>query len=165
MTDELFDVVNERDEVVGVKPRREVHRLGLMHRAVHVLVYEAAGRIFLQKRSMLKDSHPGKWDSSASGHVDSGETYEGCARRELFEELGIHSPGELRPLFKIQAGPHTDQEHVWVYRCMNEGPFKLQPSEIDEGAWFDCQTLDSWMANRPEDFATAFRTIWLSQKP
>ena len=46
MTEEIFDVVNERDEVVGQQPRSEVHRLGLMHRSVHVLVFNAAGRCF-----------------------------------------------------------------------------------------------------------------------
>ncbi len=87
MTEEIFDVVNERDEVVGRQTRREVHRLGLMHRAVHVLVFNAANRIFLQKRSMKKDRQPGVWDSSASGHVDSGEDYDACALRELSEKI------------------------------------------------------------------------------
>ena len=65
MPEEIFDVVNERDEVVGQNTRREVHRLGLKHRAVHVLVFNARGEIFLQKRSMTKDREPGKWDSSS----------------------------------------------------------------------------------------------------
>jgi isopentenyldiphosphate isomerase len=160
MSEELFDVVNERDEVVAVKPRSEVHRLGLMHRAVHVLVHDRSGRLFLQKRSMLKDSHPGRWDSSASGHVDSGESYEACARRELREELGVESAVELAPLFRIPAGPHTDQEFVQVYRCDYEGPFTLQAAEIDEGGWFNAAEIQAWMASRPGDFATAFRTIW-----
>ena len=46
MSEEIFDVVNERDEVIGQQPRGEVHRLGLMHRAVHVLVFNAAGGSF-----------------------------------------------------------------------------------------------------------------------
>src|SRR5512141_2500878 len=89
MTEEIFDVVNERDLVVGQQSRSEVHRLGLMHRAVHVLLFNAAGLVFLQKRSMKKDRQPGLWDSSASGHVDSGEDYDACAVRELREELGL----------------------------------------------------------------------------
>ena len=59
MQEDIFDVVNERDEVIGQQPRGEVHRLGLMHRAVHVLVFNAAGEVFLQKRSMTKDRQPG----------------------------------------------------------------------------------------------------------
>src|SRR5688500_2847599 len=87
--DEWFDVVNERDEVIGRGLRREVHARGLWHRAVHVLVFDAAGRVFLQKRSMLKDLSAGLWDSSCSGHLDSGEDYDVAAVRELAEEIGI----------------------------------------------------------------------------
>ena len=79
MAEEIFDVVNERDEVVGQLSRREVHRQGLMHRAVHILMFNSAGKVFLQKRSMKKDNFPGTWDSSAAGHVDTGEDYDECA--------------------------------------------------------------------------------------
>ena len=89
MREEIFDVVNERDEVIGQQPRSEVHHRGLMHRAVHVLVFNGAGQVFLQKRSLKKDRQPGLWDSSASGHVDAGEGYDACAVRELREELGL----------------------------------------------------------------------------
>src|SRR3989442_704060 len=88
MSEEIFDVVNEGDEVIGQKPRSEIHRLNLKHRAVHVLVFNARGELFLQKRSMKKDCFPGAWDSSASGHLDTGESYDACAVRELREELG-----------------------------------------------------------------------------
>jgi len=62
--DELFDVVNERDEVIGHATRREVQARGLWHRATHVVVEDARGRVFLQKRSMAKDTAPGRWDSA-----------------------------------------------------------------------------------------------------
>src|SRR5476651_1980015 len=89
MPEEIFDIVNERDEVVGQNTRREVHARGLWHRAVHVLVFNARGEVFLQKRSLKKDIAAGKWDSSASGHLDTGETYDACAVREVREELGL----------------------------------------------------------------------------
>ena len=89
VSEEIFDVVNEHDEVIGRRPRCEVHRLGLKHRAVHVLVFNSRGEVFLQKRSMKKDTAAGLWDSSSSGHVDSGEEYDACAVRELGEEIGL----------------------------------------------------------------------------
>src|ERR1700722_1586072 len=127
MTEEIFDVVNERDEVVGQNTRREVHRLGLKHRAVHVLVFNQKGEIFLQKRSMAKDTFPGAWDSSASGHVDSGEDYDACAVRELEEELGLKVAAPPRRLFKMPACAETGQEFVWVYQLESDGPFVLHP--------------------------------------
>lgn len=160
MTEEIFDVVNEQDEVIGRETRREVHRLGLMHRAVHVLVFNAAGNVFLQKRSMKKDRQPGVWDSSASGHVDTGEDYDACAVRELREELGF-TPGQPpRRLFKLHASEQTDQEHVWVYICVGEGPFVLHPDEIERGDWFEPTAVTKWLAERPGDFASAVLVIW-----
>jgi isopentenyldiphosphate isomerase len=160
MPEDIFDVVNERDEVIDRKPRSEVHRLGLLHRAVHVLVFNARGQIFLQKRSMKKDRQPGVWDSSASGHVDSGEDYDTTAVREVWEEIGLRLAKTPTRLFKIDAREDTDQEFVWVYRCESEGPFKLHPDEIDEGAWFAPDEVSCWMAQKPEEFATALLYIW-----
>jgi len=160
MPEEIFDVVNERDEVIGRRPRHEVHQLGLMHRAVHVLVFNSAGQVFLQKRSMSKDRQPGLWDSSSSGHVDSGEDYDTCSLRELREEIGLKLQSPPRRLFKLAASPETDQEHVWVYRCESEGPFDLDKNEIDCGAWFSPAEISAWISRCPRDFASAFLLIW-----
>lgn len=160
MSEEIFDVVNERDEVIDHKPRSEVHRLGLMHRAVHVLVFNARGDVFLQKRSMTKDRQPGLWDSSASGHLDRGETYDACAVREVREELGLTLPRTPQRLFKLAASTETDQEHVWIYRCHAEGPFTLHPEEIERGDWFSPEHVTRWMRDNPADFASALLVIW-----
>jgi isopentenyldiphosphate isomerase len=160
MNDELFDVVNQCDEVVGRRPRSEVHRLGLMHRAVHLLVFNAREQVFLQKRSMNKDRQPGLWDSSASGHVDSGEDYDACAVREAREEIGLILAASPRRLFKLGPSVETDQEHVWVYRCEAEGPFTLNPDEIEKGGWFTPEEVERWLRERPQEFASALKEIW-----
>lgn len=182
--EEWFDVVNEHDEVVGRESRREVHARGLRHRAVHLLVVNRAGKVFLQKRSMAKDLHPGVWDSSASGHVGAGEDYDGTAVRELEEEIGLKLPEgsevppsphstsaglrrtgaaprpQIRPLFKIEAREETGQEFVWVYRVEAEGPFTLHPDEIERGDWFSPAEIDRWAAERPQELAPAFLYLW-----
>jgi isopentenyldiphosphate isomerase len=160
MREEIFDVVNDRDEVVGQQTRSEVHRLGLQHRAIHVLVFNQRGQIFLQKRSMKKDRQPGRWDSSASGHLDRGEDYDACAIRETHEELGLRLASAPRRLFKLPAGSETDQEHVWVYRAQAEGPFDLHPDEIERGDWFEPQEVNRSVSERPNEFASAFVLIW-----
>ena len=160
MREEIFDVVNERDEVIDRRPRSTVHARGLLHRAVHVLVFNSRGEIFLQKRSLKKDRQPGVWDSSASGHLEAGEDYDACAVRELHEELGLNLPAPPRKLFKIDAGVETDAEFVWFYRCQSEGPFQLHPDEIETGAWFAPDTVSRWIAAQPGEFASAFVLIW-----
>lgn len=164
MTEEIFDVVNERDEVIDRKPRSEVHRLGLLHRAIHVLVFNSRGQVFLQKRSMKKDRHPGVWDSSASGHVDSGEHYDATAIREVREEIGLNLKETPQRLFKIEAREETDQEFVWVYRCEAEGPFDLNAEEIECGDWFAPEEVTRQLAERSQDFAPAFVYIWKTNR-
>jgi isopentenyldiphosphate isomerase len=157
--EEWFDVVNERDEVVGRATRREVHARGWRHRAVHVLVFDQAGRIFLQKRSMLKDMSPGLWDSSCSGHVDAGEDYDAAAARELGEEIGVPGAKPTR-WFRIEACPETAQEFCWVYQLRHDGPFVLHPEEIERGEWLARDDLARKMAARPADYCPAFTLIW-----
>ena len=158
--DELFDVVDANDVVIRSEARSVVHREGMLHRAVHIFVFNAAGQLFLQRRSLQKDTAPGKWVSSCSGHVDHGESYATAALRELGEEIGLVPQSELMPVFKEPACLQTGQEFVWVYRCCAEGPFVLDPDEISEGRWVDLPALDAWLAERPRDFAWSFAHLW-----
>jgi isopentenyldiphosphate isomerase len=160
MSEEIFDVVNDQDEVIGRRPRSEVHRLKLQHRAVHVLVFNAKGELFLQKRAMCKEDFPGTWDSSASGHLEAGEEYDDCAVREVREELGYELDSTPARLFKVASCPQTGYEHVWVYRCQAEGPFHLQAEEIDEGGWFTPSHINRWLTERPGEFAGGFQELW-----
>jgi len=160
MAEEIFDVVNERDEVIGCAPRKEVHAKGLWHRAVHVLVFNQRGEVFLQKRSMLKDMAKGKWDSSSSGHLDCGEDYDACAVRELREEIGLVVSEPPRRVFKVDACKETGWEFCWIYQCESEGPFTLHPEEIEAGDWFAPITVSKWVAEKPHEFASAFVLIW-----
>jgi len=160
VSEELFDVVNERDEVIGRAPRSEVHRRNLRHRAVHVLLFNHRGELFLQQRSLTKDNWPGVWDSSSSGHLDAGEDYDACVLREVREELGISLPAVPPRLLRLEATPETGWEFCWVYRATHEGPFQLQESEVRGGAWFSPPTLRHWIRGRPDDFASCFRVLW-----
>jgi isopentenyl-diphosphate delta-isomerase type 1 len=160
MSEEYFDVVDLADRVIGRATRNEVHQKGLYHRAVHVLVFNSQRRLFLQKRSASKDTFPGKWDSSASGHLCAGEEYDDCAVRELEEEIGLRLTTTPERLFKIDACAETGQEHVWVYRCLSDGPLALNAEEVERGEWFTTEAIDRWLRDKPGDFASAFPRIW-----
>jgi isopentenyldiphosphate isomerase len=165
MAEEIFDVVNERDEVIGKLSRKEVHRQNLKHRAVHVLIYNRTGDIFLQKRSMKKDNFPGTWDSSAAGHLDCGEAYDACALREVREELGFEMHCLPEKILRIDACEETGQEFVWVYRYQCDGPFKLCPEEIETGGWFSPKAVTEWIKQKPREFAPSLICIWRKLYP
>lgn len=158
--EEIFDVVDEFDNVIDQRPRAEVHRLGLRHRSTHLLVFNQAGQIFLQKRSMEKDENPGQWDSSVSGHVDSGESYDECVVREAREEIGLALADTPKRLFKFDADPDTGMEFCWIYSVQSEGPFELDPVEITAGRWYDPGELDRAVANSDSAFTPSIIAIW-----
>lgn len=157
---EILDVVDENDNVIAQKTRGEIHTEGLMHRAVHILVFNGKNELFLQKRSMSKDEQPGKWDSSAAGHVDSGEAYLDCAQREIAEELGILVERSFEQLFKLPASLLTGNEHCMVYRYRHDGPMVLQAEEIDDGQWVSEQTMDRWVTDRNPGLTESVCLIW-----
>ena len=117
---EIFDVVDENDQVTGQNTRGEVHANRLLHRAVHVFVFNKRGDLLLQQRSMFKDVHPGVWDSSVSGHLDSGEDYAAAAVRELDEEMGIRVDEAPEEIARIAPCEETGWEHVRLYRCFDQ---------------------------------------------
>jgi 16S rRNA (adenine1518-N6/adenine1519-N6)-dimethyltransferase len=155
---EIFDVVDENDHVIAQRPRGEVHREKLRHRAVHIFVFNKRGELFLQRRSRWKDMHPRDWDSSAAGHVNTGDTYAGTAPRELEEELGVTAP--LTELGSVAACAGTGWEFVKIYRAQHNGPFRLPPAEIETGGFFTIDQIDRWIAARPTDFANGFLECW-----
>ncbi|MFW5443804.1 MAG: NUDIX hydrolase [Methylococcaceae bacterium] len=160
MNYELLSVVDENDQVINTLPRHEVHALGLRHRAVHILVFNQQGQLFLQKRSMKKDLNKGLWDTSAAGHVDAGEDYTTTAIRESEEELGIHIKDSLQSLFKLSPTPQLGMEFIHVYQCSHNGPFKLNSEEIDEGTWFSTEAVSKRVINNDPSLTETFKTIW-----
>ena len=80
--DEIFDVVNEKDEVIGTAPREECHsNPGLIHHTVHfTLIDRKKKRVFLTQRSFKKEHDAGKY-CFLGEHMLSGESYEDALKR------------------------------------------------------------------------------------
>ena len=157
---EIFDVVDADDQVTGTATRGEVHAQKLTHRAVHVFVFNKRGDLLLQKRSLLKDMCPGLWDSSVSGHLDSGESYEAAAVRELEEEMGITTETAPEEIARITPGVETGWEHVRLYRIRHDGPLRFPSAEVDAVMWFPLAEIAAWIAAHPADFAPGFLECW-----
>jgi len=155
---EWLDVVDAHDRVVGSAPRALVHRFGLRHRAVHILVCDPAGSIYVQQRAWTKDCQPGQWDTSAAGHVDCGESYAAAAQRELGEELGLHGL-PLEALGEFPATPASGYEFVQVYRCSTEREPRPDADEIAQAGWWTPAALGAWIAAEPACFTAVFRRI------
>ncbi len=155
---ELLDVVDENDEVVRQEKRSVVHAEKMIHRSVHILVFNKKKEVLLQKRSVLKDNFPGHWDTSAAGHMGAGESYDSCADRELKEELGIDA--ELQHIAHVRPCGNTGWEHIGLYVARHDGALRFPCSEVEHTLWFGMDQLNDWISARPEDFATGFLECW-----
>jgi isopentenyldiphosphate isomerase len=141
--EEIFDLVDENGRITGQAPRNQCHGdPALLHAVVHVMVTNAAGDLFLQKRSRHKDIQPGKWDTAVGGHLQPGESPETAAHREMLEELGV-SPASLTFAYRYIWRSAVESELVHTFTTTHEGPFELQASEIEEGRFWTLHEITS----------------------
>jgi isopentenyl-diphosphate Delta-isomerase len=159
MPEEIFDVCDEHDTVIGQLPRSAVHARKLLHRAVHVFVFNSRGELLLQLRSAEKDEHPLAYTSSASGHLGAGETYDEAAPRELEEELGL-TGCVLERLHKFPAGPETSLEHTVLYRTVSDTPISIDPREILAATFHSLDEITAMRAREPAKFTPCFVTLF-----
>jgi len=151
---ELLAVVDENDRPLKPTDRATIHRDNLLHRAVHIFLVNHRGELLLQKRSYRKDRFPRRWDSSAAGHVDADESYRDCALRELREEIGVEAV--LERLGRLPASEITGHEFIEIFAGIHDGPFHWNQHEIETGGFFKLDMIDTWIATRPDDFASGF---------
>ena len=145
--DELFDLIDRDDRVIGTVHRGEAHRdPRLVHRSVQVLIFDAGGRLLLQRRSRAKDLFPGYYCASASGHVACGEDYASTAVREVAEELGVSLP--LIYLGKTLVYSDYETEMTALFLARSNGPFHFHPTETDGGMFMSLSDLERAWSER-----------------
>jgi len=153
-------LVNERDEPIGEMEKMEAHRLGVLHRAFSVFIFDEQGRMLLQQRALTKYHSPGLWTNTCCSHPHTGEDTLQSARKRLKEEMGFET--KLTPLFtftyraEFQNGlVEHEFDHVFVGRYSGE----IIPN-ADEVMSYRYETLDqiaSELQQQPEKFTAWFR--------
>jgi len=157
---ELIEIVDASDTPLGVMPLDEAHRQALPHRSVLVLVFDAAGRIYLQRRCRAKALYPGRWDLSATGHVQAGESRQDAAMRELEEELRVRA-SKLTLLAEVPASLETNWEFVSLYSASGIlGEPSPNPDEVMDGMYVDRDELAAMAENFREMLTPALVGVY-----
>jgi isopentenyl-diphosphate delta-isomerase type 1 len=168
MPDEVFDIVDEQDNVIGQEMRSIVHQRGLLHRGVHVLLFTQDGKLLVQQRSEDKVHAPLALDCSVSEHLKSGEDYYRAAVRGLKEELGVEEI-ELQALvkFRMNYGPN-DNEISELYTGLVDPTFvKFDPVEVAKVDYYNLPKLEELLIKKEFIFSFWFEQIilWYLGRP
>lgn len=163
---EILDIVDKDDRVIGQASRQEIHNKALLHRSVNMLLFRNR-EIFLQKRSKDKKSFPSIWDLSCAEHVLSGETYQEAAVRGFWEELGIKVTVErIREVhsqdnsYFIEGNKVVDIELVELYKTEYLGEIKLDPVEVMEGIFLSIPDIKKMVRKNSSQFTPWFLDEW-----
>lgn len=170
MADELIDICDENNNIIGQGMKSEALANELWHRTARVFVYDSDGKILIQLRAKDKELFPDKWDVGAAGHVASGEDYDQTAVREAKEELGIAIKKEdlnLLMIEKCQTPWRDIKECVFAatYLVRFEGDrnqIKIQKEEIQKIRFLSADELEREQKARPESFTPHGDNYWLT---
>lgn len=142
---EFLEIVDRDGRIISVAPRNIIHgNPSMLHRAVHIFVFNSKGELLLQKRASHKDFAPDKWDTSVGGHIVPGEDILTAAKRKMLEELGIVSEN-LRFLYTYIHSNNYESELVYTYWTVHEGPFNFNRNEIDEVAFWKIEEIQKYL--------------------
>lgn len=168
MPDELLDIVDNNDKVIGQELRSIIHQCGLQHRGAHILLFTQDGKLLVQKRSRDRASYPSAWDCSVSEHVKSGESYLEAAMRGAKEEMGVEGV-TLKPLvrFRMNYGPNDNEISALFKGTVDPTAVRFDPLEVESVEYFDIPDLAKKMQEDSEKFCVWFVQImnWYLDKP
>jgi len=149
MADELLDIVNEQDEIIGTMMRSEVYAKKLRtFRAINAFIINEKNQLWIPRRTATKALFPSCLDVSVGGHVQSGESYHQAFIREAAEEINVdlihQSYRFLGPLSPFTS-PVSAFMHVYEIP-MNETP-AYNREDFSESFWFTPAELLAKIAN------------------
>lgn len=162
-----LNIVNEHDQIIGKDSRDNIHRLGLLHREIHVWFYTPNGELIFQHRAKDKDTYPDLLDATVGGHVEIRNDYEITAIKEILEETGIKiEKNDLRFIQRIksktsdQSTGMTNNVIRVIYAYCYKGELKDLKVEKEKAKGFESRPLDKLFNISSEDKIHFIPTIF-----
>jgi isopentenyldiphosphate isomerase len=139
---EIYDIVDEDDNVIGKATRKEVHTKNLIHRSVMFFIFDKKRRILVTQRTKNKEFFKEYWSIGLGGHVLTGESYDEAVVRECKEEADIDDKPFFMGSFKLRFSKISDNENARVYGFATDKKPKLDPFEIKQGMFLTRKEME-----------------------
>jgi len=143
--EEMVPLMNSQGRVIGKATRSQVHaNPELLHPVVHLHLFNAQGKLFLQKRGAAKKLFPGLWDTAVGGHVRNGESIAEALERESQEEIGVmprKAELKLRYIWKTSS----ESELVHSFTMDWDGLLRLNEEELDDGRFWSIFEIQKFL--------------------
>lgn len=158
---EFVVLVDENDAETGTAEKLAAHRVGALHRAFSVMIWDGAGqRLLLQRRAAEKYHSGGLWTNACCGHPRPGEDLVEAASRRLQEEMGFTCPltliGRLIYHAELDRGL-IEHENVHIFRGVHSGPIEPDPAEVEAYDWFNLADIQRDIGRDPDMFSFWFK--------
>lgn len=157
---EYIITVDTNDNEIGSAEKIEAHELGLLHRALSIIVINKNKEILLQKRYSGKYHSPGLWTNTCCTHPNVGETVSDAAKRRLVEELGFSCNLEEVFTFIYKASFDnglTEYEFDHVLIGCYDNKTNPNPQEVEEIKWIELEKVKSNIGLNPNEYTYWFK--------
>lgn len=158
--EEQVILVDENDKNIGQMNKLEVHKKGLLHRAISIFIFNSKGEMLIQKRALHKYHTPGLWSNSACSHPRNNEIVKCAAERRLKEEMGITCDLFFSFSFLYKATfdnglIENELDHVFIGFC-DDKPI-INQSEVCDYKYISTNNLRKEIITKPEAFTPWFK--------
>lgn len=155
--------VNENDEVVNYYGKMEVHKKGILHRAISVFIFNSKGEWLLQQRARHKYHSGLLWSNTSCTHPMKGESNIEAANRRLYEEMGLCAP--LAKIFSFQYWAELDDglienelDHIFI--GVTDDLPNINKEEVASYRYISSHDLANEIKNSPESYTEWFKLLF-----
>lgn len=157
---DLYQIVDDQDNLIGAKPRNEIDFENDYYRISGLWLTNSNGQILIAQRLLTKDKDPGKWGPAAAGTLEVGETYESNAYKEAEEEIGLTGVEFiLGPKMKFTSSRHSLCQWFTATCDWSEEQFVLQPTEVEQVKWIDEDVFFEDVRTNPDKYLPTMSLI------
>lgn len=148
--EEYCVLVDRDDRPIGIEEKIRTHRMGLLHRAFSIFIFNLTGSLLLQKRNPRKYHCGNLWSNTCCSHPRPEESLQDATHRRLNEEMGfdckLYYAGSIIYCARFKNGL-IENEFDHIYYGLYDGEIAINPEEVSDHLWIGLHHLREDLAS------------------